>query len=62
MLFLGTYSGVLFVFKTFLDFFFFLSKHQNESHQHVCSPLFGFALSDDSTESGWDLRDLHTYF
>lgn len=23
MLFLGTYSGVLFVFKTFLDFFFF---------------------------------------
>lgn len=22
MLFLGTYSGVLFVFKTFLDFFF----------------------------------------
>lgn len=26
MLFLGTYSGVLFVFKTFLDFFFFLVK------------------------------------
>lgn len=67
--------GVVFVFETFVGFLFvfFWSKHQNESHQHVCSPLFGFVLSDDSTaltdhitlttdESGWDFGYLNTCF
>lgn len=72
---LGTCLGLCLFLKLLWVFclVFFWSKHQNESHQHVCSPLFGFVLSDDSTaltdhitlttdESGWDFGYLNTYF